>query len=132
MRASVSPGISKHGKIMVNTKAQSAFCPLFSSVWIFRCKASSSCSYSLRAGLRRRGNSGPARMAVYFVPAAFAHKRSILMGCLLLDTIIRKFSRWIQTIYLLQRLVISFKLNLVSFLIKNEQECKGVLVLMDL
>ena len=50
------------------------------------------------------------------VLAAFTHERSILIGCLLLDTIIRTFSRWIQTIYLLRRLVISLKLNLVTFL----------------
>ena len=75
--------------------------------------------HSLRADPRRRGNSGPARKTVYLVLAAFAHERSILIGCLLLDTIIREFSRWIQTIHLLQRLVISLKFNLVTFFIKN-------------
>ena len=66
-----------------------------------------------------RENSGPARKTVYFVLAVFAHERSILIGCLLLDTIIREFSRWIQAIYLLQRLVICLKLNLVTFFYKN-------------
>ena len=66
-----------------------------------------------------RGNSGPARKTVYFVLAAFAHERSILIGCLLLDTIIREFSGCIQTLYILQRLVVSLKFNLVTFFIKN-------------
>jgi hypothetical protein len=34
-------------------------------------------------------NSGPASKARYFVLSAFAHERSILIGCLLLDSIIR-------------------------------------------
>ena len=66
-----------------------------------------------------RGNSGPARKTVYFVLAAFAHERSILISCLLLDTTIREFSGWIQTIYLLQRLVICLKFNPVTFFIKK-------------
>ena len=47
-------------------------------------------------------NSGPASKARYFVLSAFAHERSILIGCLLLDSIIRsvilsislKFENW--------------------------------------
>ena len=34
-------------------------------------------------------NSGPASKTRYFVLSAFAHERSILIGCLLLDSIIR-------------------------------------------
>jgi hypothetical protein len=34
-------------------------------------------------------NSGPASKARYFVLSAFAHERGILIGCLLLDSIIR-------------------------------------------
>jgi hypothetical protein len=34
-------------------------------------------------------NSGPASKARYFVLSAFAHERRILIGCLLLDSIIR-------------------------------------------
>jgi hypothetical protein len=34
-------------------------------------------------------NSGPASNTRYFVLSAFAHERSILIGCLLLDSIIR-------------------------------------------
>ena len=50
------------------------------------------------------GNSGPTRNA-------FAHERGILIGCLLLDSILENF----QTIYLLQRLSISLKLDLITF-----------------
>ena len=46
---------------------------------------------SLRAGPRRTGNGGPSRKTVYVVLVAFAHERSILIGCLLLDIIIREF-----------------------------------------
>ena len=34
-------------------------------------------------------NSGPASKARYFVLSEFAHERGILIGCLLLDSIIR-------------------------------------------
>ena len=71
---------------------------------------------SLIAGPRIRGNNEPARKTVYFVLAAFAHERSILIGCMLLDSIIREFARWSQTIYSLQRLSISLKLILITFL----------------
>ena len=74
---------------------------------------------SLIAGPRIRGNSEPVRKTVYFVLAAFGHERSILIGCMLLDSIIREFARWSQTIYSLQRLSISLKLNLITFLDKK-------------
>ena len=38
-------------------------------------------------------NSGPARKTRYFVLSVFAHERSILIGCLLLDSIIRSLIR---------------------------------------
>jgi hypothetical protein len=41
----------------------------------------------------REKNSGPARKTRYFVLSAFAHERSILIGCLLLDSIIDHFFR---------------------------------------
>ena len=45
---------------------------------------------SLPAGQWMGGNSGPARKTLNFVLAAFTHKHSILIGCLLLDSIIRE------------------------------------------
>jgi hypothetical protein len=45
--------------------------------------------YLARVQAHRGKNSGPASKTRYFVLSAFAHERSILIGCLLLDSIIR-------------------------------------------
>jgi hypothetical protein len=53
-------------------------------------QSSFKCAASKVARVQAQGkNSGPASKARFFVLSAFPHKRSILIGCLLLDSIIR-------------------------------------------
>ena len=73
-------------------------CLLFVSmqlIYYLMCKnADSPCRVSPRAGPGK--NSGPASKTRYFVLSAFTHERSILIGCLLLDSVIRSVIRHMQ------------------------------------
>jgi hypothetical protein len=51
-----------------------------------------------RVQAHRGKNSWPASKTRYFVLSAFAHERSILIGCLLLDSIIKSVSSNIEAV----------------------------------
>ena len=58
-------------------------------LYLYRCTLLGADYYSLARVQAQGKNSGPASKARYFVLSAFAHERSILIDCLLLDFIIR-------------------------------------------